>query len=188
MPRHRFSYLVTDSDYKVLFLIPVLRRNKRLQLPHHCNRPLSVDTLWISCWVNTTTCPSLVVISLPLQILRHHCGNALIFINHSLLCSATQILRRGMRCSLQPIRPTLYPSALRDGERKSCCRFSFFFCTTVWMTMSRRVFCKEASLSAATIGFWDSFSTVIIRQRLERQAKNGQCVCLHARVVCSGCG
>lgn len=150
MPRHRFSYLEPDSDYKVLFLIPTLRRNKRLQLPHHCNRPLSVDTLWISCWVNTTTCLSLVVISLPLQILRCRCGNALVYINHSLLRSATQIRRRGTRHSLQPIRPTLYPSALRDAERKSCRRF-FFVPLCEWQPLG--VFCEEASLGAATIGF-----------------------------------
>lgn len=150
MPQHRFSYLVTDSDYKVLFLIPALRWNKRLQLPHHCNRPLSVDTLWISCWVNTTTCPSLVVISLPLQILCRRCGNALVFINHSLLYSATQIQRNAVQSAAHPPH---FISLCTLWRREKILSQVFFFCTTVWMTISQCFFCKEASLGTATIGF-----------------------------------
>lgn len=62
-----------------------------------------------------------------------------------------------MHRSLQPLYPTLYPS----------------------LSISQR-FCEETCFRAATMGFLDSFSAMIIRQRLERQAKNGTpfaCVC-----------
>lgn len=62
-----------------------------------------------------------------------------------------------MHRSLQPLYPTLYPS----------------------LSISQR-FCEETCFRAATVGFLDSFSAMIIRQRLERQAKNGTpfaCVC-----------